>query len=211
MFTTAVCVLFLIILNYDGPSAKVFKLPGLSRIRPLVWERVWHMADFWSGGSGFWEPGGTTPPKIPRSSPYPYPNQVPYSFTLWNGVPVRILGPVFSRPRCSMRVYFFRLHQLKFLPTVFRFPRYFSVSPLKMVLDLDLYRADKGGDPEKIRENQSKRYKDTTLVDQIVEADTKWRKCELGPRCRTYLVCLLMLIYLLNHTILPFISEVLGG
>lgn len=48
-----------------------------------------------------------------------------------------------------------------------------------MVLDLDLYRADKGGNPEKIRENQSKRYKDTTLVDQIVEADTKWRKCEL--------------------------------
>jgi len=48
-----------------------------------------------------------------------------------------------------------------------------------MVLDLDLYRADKGGDPEKIRENQSKRYKDTTLVDQVVEADTKWRKCKL--------------------------------
>ncbi|KAJ7377076.1 Serine--tRNA ligase, cytoplasmic [Desmophyllum pertusum] len=45
-----------------------------------------------------------------------------------------------------------------------------------MVLDIDLYRADKGGDPEKIRENQSKRYKDTTLVDQVVEADTKWRK-----------------------------------
>ena len=85
----------------------------------------------------------------------------------------------FSRPRCSMRVFCFRLHQLKFLPRVFRFPRYFSVSPLKMVLDLDLYRADKGGNPEKIRENQSKRYKDTTLVDQIVEADTKWRKCEL--------------------------------
>lgn len=47
-----------------------------------------------------------------------------------------------------------------------------------MVLDLDLYRADKGGDPEKLRENQSKRYKDTTLVDQVVEADTKWRKCK---------------------------------
>ena len=47
-----------------------------------------------------------------------------------------------------------------------------------MVLDLDLFRADKGGDPEKIRENQSKRYKDAKLVDEIVEADTKWRKCE---------------------------------
>ena len=149
--------------------------------------------------------------KFPGVPSIPTPIPVAYTFTPQNGIPVHILGPVFSRPRCSMRVFSFRLHQLKFLPAVFRFPRYFSVSPLKMVLDLDLYRADKGGDPEKIRENQSKRYKDTTLVDQIVEADTKWRKCELGLQCRTYLVCLLMLIYLPNHIIFPFISEVLGG
>ena len=45
-----------------------------------------------------------------------------------------------------------------------------------MVLDLDLFRADKGGDPEKIRENQGKRYKDATVVDKIIEVDTKWRK-----------------------------------
>ncbi|EDO47000.1 predicted protein [Nematostella vectensis] len=45
-----------------------------------------------------------------------------------------------------------------------------------MVLDLDLYRADKGGNPDKIRENQSKRYSDVTLVDKVVEADTQWRK-----------------------------------
>lgn len=71
-----------------------------------------------------------------------------------------------------------RLHQLKFFPIAFRYPRYFCTSFTRMVLDLDLFRADKGGDPEKIRENQSKRYKDTKLVDEIVEADTKWRKCE---------------------------------
>ena len=47
-----------------------------------------------------------------------------------------------------------------------------------MVLDIDLFRADKGGVPEKIRENQGKRYKDATVVDQIVEADTHWRKCK---------------------------------
>ncbi|XP_078484963.1 serine--tRNA ligase, cytoplasmic-like [Ciona intestinalis] len=46
-----------------------------------------------------------------------------------------------------------------------------------MVLDLDLFRKDKGGNPEKIRENQSKRYKDVKLVDNLVEADTEWRKC----------------------------------
>ncbi|XP_020608669.1 serine--tRNA ligase, cytoplasmic-like [Orbicella faveolata] len=75
-----------------------------------------------------------------------------------------------------MRIAHVRLHQLKFFPVTLRCPRHFSLSIFKMVLDLDLYRADKGGDPEKIRENQSKRYKDTTLVDQVVEADTKWRK-----------------------------------
>lgn len=45
-----------------------------------------------------------------------------------------------------------------------------------MVLDLELFRADKGGIPEKIRENQAKRFKDVTLVDKVVDADTKWRK-----------------------------------
>jgi len=45
-----------------------------------------------------------------------------------------------------------------------------------MVLDLDLFRADKGGDPEKIRELQRKRYKKPEVVDQILEADEKWRK-----------------------------------
>ncbi|XP_078000963.1 serine--tRNA ligase, cytoplasmic-like [Glandiceps talaboti] len=45
-----------------------------------------------------------------------------------------------------------------------------------MVLDLELFRTDKGGDPAKIKENQAKRYKDVTLVDNVVEADTKWRK-----------------------------------
>jgi len=47
-----------------------------------------------------------------------------------------------------------------------------------MVLDIELFRADKGGDPEKVRESQRKRFKDVTLVDRVVEADTRWRKCE---------------------------------
>lgn len=45
-----------------------------------------------------------------------------------------------------------------------------------MVLDLDLFRADKDGDPEKIRENQRKRYKDVGLVDTVVEQDLLWRR-----------------------------------
>lgn len=47
-----------------------------------------------------------------------------------------------------------------------------------MVLDLDLFRTDKGGDPEIVRETQRKRFKDVSLVDKLVQADTEWRKCE---------------------------------
>ncbi|KAG9485357.1 serine--tRNA ligase, cytoplasmic [Eleutherodactylus coqui] len=46
-----------------------------------------------------------------------------------------------------------------------------------MVLDLDLFREDKGGDPELVRETQRKRYKDAGLVDALLVADTAWRKC----------------------------------
>lgn len=45
-----------------------------------------------------------------------------------------------------------------------------------MVLDIELFRADKGGDPAKIKENQAKRFSDVTLVDLVVEHDTAWRK-----------------------------------
>ena len=46
-----------------------------------------------------------------------------------------------------------------------------------MTLDIDLFRPEKGGDPEKIRENQRKRFKDPSVVDRVVEADVLWRKC----------------------------------
>lgn len=45
-----------------------------------------------------------------------------------------------------------------------------------MVLSIDLFRPEKGGDPAKMRENQIKRYKDPKLVDKIVEKDEEWRK-----------------------------------
>lgn len=45
-----------------------------------------------------------------------------------------------------------------------------------MVLSIDLFRTEKGGDPAKMKENQTKRYKDPKLVDVIVEKDEEWRK-----------------------------------
>uniref|UniRef100_A0A803W225 serine--tRNA ligase n=1 Tax=Ficedula albicollis TaxID=59894 RepID=A0A803W225_FICAL len=46
-----------------------------------------------------------------------------------------------------------------------------------MVLDLDLFRADKGGDPAMVRDMQRKRFKDPALVDALVRADGAWRRC----------------------------------
>ncbi|PAV89699.1 hypothetical protein WR25_16715 [Diploscapter pachys] len=45
-----------------------------------------------------------------------------------------------------------------------------------MVLDIELFRKEKGGNPEVIRESQRKRYKDVTLVDKVIELDTLWRQ-----------------------------------
>ena len=45
-----------------------------------------------------------------------------------------------------------------------------------MVLDIDHFRAEKGGNPEKVRENQKKRFKDVSMVDKVLQSDEKWRK-----------------------------------
>lgn len=45
-----------------------------------------------------------------------------------------------------------------------------------MVLDLDLFREDKGFVPEKIRQNQISRFKDVGLVDTVIDKDKAWRQ-----------------------------------
>lgn len=45
-----------------------------------------------------------------------------------------------------------------------------------MVLDLDLFRKDKGFEPDKIRDNQKRRFKDVQLVDTVIEKDKHWRQ-----------------------------------
>ncbi|XP_055707372.1 serine--tRNA ligase, cytoplasmic [Phlebotomus papatasi] len=44
-----------------------------------------------------------------------------------------------------------------------------------MVLDLDVFRSDKGHDPDAVRKNQVKRFKDVALVETVIEQDTEWR------------------------------------
>ena len=48
-----------------------------------------------------------------------------------------------------------------------------------MVLDIDKFRPEKGGDPELVKKNQRERFADETMVDKIVQADEKWRRGKL--------------------------------
>ncbi|XP_066590685.1 serine--tRNA ligase, cytoplasmic [Prorops nasuta] len=45
-----------------------------------------------------------------------------------------------------------------------------------MVLDLDLFREDKGFDPNILRQNQNNRFKDVALVETVIEKDRCWRQ-----------------------------------
>jgi len=45
-----------------------------------------------------------------------------------------------------------------------------------MPLDINDFRAEKGGNPELIRDTVRKRFKDPKIVDEIIESDVKWRQ-----------------------------------
>jgi len=49
------------------------------------------------------------------------------------------------------------------------------------MLDLNLFRDDRGGCVDLLKENQSRRFQRTELIDEVTEADVTWRQsmCEL--------------------------------
>ena len=50
------------------------------------------------------------------------------------------------------------------------------------MLDINLFREDRGGNPELVRESQRRRFADVGLVDKVLEHDEEWRK---GERVRS--------------------------
>jgi len=44
-----------------------------------------------------------------------------------------------------------------------------------MGLDINVFRTEKGGDPEKVKETVKNRFKDPKIVDEIIEMDKEWR------------------------------------
>ena len=45
-----------------------------------------------------------------------------------------------------------------------------------MGLDINLFRTDKGGNPDAVRESLRRRFKDVKIVDEIIAKDEEWRK-----------------------------------
>lgn len=50
-----------------------------------------------------------------------------------------------------------------------------------MVLDLDSFRSDKGGDPNKVRVNQEKRFKDLKLVETVIAQGKRYFTISTAP------------------------------
>jgi len=44
-----------------------------------------------------------------------------------------------------------------------------------MPLDITLFRADAGGNPELIKESQRRRFQSVEIVDEIIKNDSQWR------------------------------------
>lgn len=44
------------------------------------------------------------------------------------------------------------------------------------MLDIKLFREDRGGNPEIVRESQKRRYAPVERVDEVIEIDNLWRK-----------------------------------
>lgn len=45
-----------------------------------------------------------------------------------------------------------------------------------MPIDINLLRAEKGGDPEKVRQSQRDRFKNVEVIDEVIDLDEQWRK-----------------------------------
>jgi seryl-tRNA synthetase len=51
------------------------------------------------------------------------------------------------------------------------------------MLDINLFRADKGGNPDIIRESQRSRFAPVELVDEVIALDKAWRESKSTPHC----------------------------
>lgn len=44
------------------------------------------------------------------------------------------------------------------------------------MLDINLFRVEKGGNPDLIRESQRRRFANVEIVDEVIQFDKQWRQ-----------------------------------
>ncbi len=49
-----------------------------------------------------------------------------------------------------------------------------------MSLDINIFRAEKGGNPDLVKKSVERRFGDITLVDQVIKKDEEWRKAKFA-------------------------------
>merc|ERR1719265_853807 len=47
-----------------------------------------------------------------------------------------------------------------------------------MTIDINLLRKDKGGDPEKVRDSEKRRFRDGKIIDVVIAKDQEWIKAQ---------------------------------
>ena len=48
------------------------------------------------------------------------------------------------------------------------------------MLDINLFREEKGNNPQIIRESQKRRFKSVEIVDEVIQLDKEWRQRNLS-------------------------------
>lgn len=66
------------------------------------------------------------------------------------------------------------------------------------MLDINLFRVEKGGNPDVIRESQRRRFANVDLVDEVIKLDKEWRQRIVPRPCPTYLDYVYLLMFLIS-------------
>lgn len=64
------------------------------------------------------------------------------------------------------------------------------------MLDINEFRVEKGGNPDKIRESQRRRCAKVELVDEVIDLDREWLKCKGFQKMPLFPIIILMWVEL---------------
>lgn len=85
-----------------------------------------------------------------------------------NNINIQICNIIFSIYFISQKIKNF--HNISVSFNSKKYSRFILII-IKMPIDINLLRPERGGDPEKVKESQRRRYADVTIVDKVMDLD----------------------------------------